>query len=57
MEINEFKLIGLALETKTTNENGQSSTDCGRLWQKFTEGKYDDRIPDKLGDEYFCRLL
>jgi len=54
MEIKEFKLIGLALETKTTNENGQSSIDCGKLWQKFTEGKYVDRIPDKLADDIFA---
>jgi predicted transcriptional regulator YdeE len=54
MEINEFKLTGLTLKTKTTNENGQSSIDCGNLWQKFTEGKYADIIPDKLGNDIFA---
>jgi len=30
-----FKLIGLKLEGKTTNRGGQSSRDCGNLWQTF----------------------
>ena len=54
MEIKGFILIGLALKTKTTNENGQSSIDCGGLWQKFTEERYAERIPDKLGDDIFA---
>jgi predicted transcriptional regulator YdeE len=54
MEIKEFKLTGLALMTKTTNENGQSSIDCGNLWRQFTEGNYADRIPGKLGDDIFA---
>jgi predicted transcriptional regulator YdeE len=52
MEIKEFKLAGL--KTKTTNENGQSSIDCGKLWQKFSEEKYADKIPDKLGNDIFA---
>lgn len=35
-----FKLIGLKLDHKTTNENNQSSTDCGNLWQKFKKKKF-----------------
>jgi|GEM_PF-3405551 len=27
-----FKLVGLKLEGKTSNENNQSSKDCGDLW-------------------------
>lgn len=53
-EIEEFKLIGLALKTKTTNENGQSGIECGSLWQKFETGNYADKIPGKLSDEIFA---
>lgn len=51
IELEEIKLIGLALGTKTTNEKGQSETDCGNLWQKFEKENYVNRIPDKLSDE------
>ena len=51
IELEEIKLIGLALGTKTTNEMGQSNTDCGNLWQKFENENYANRIPDKLSDE------
>src|SRR5690349_14738453 len=34
-EKDEFLLMGLKLNNKTTNENGQSGIDCGNLWQKF----------------------
>lgn len=49
-----FKLIGLRLEGKTTNENNQSSTDCGNLWQKFEKDQIFDLIPNKLGNEIYC---
>ena len=51
IELKEFKLIGIALGKKTTNENGQAGIDCGNLWQKFEEGDYANKIPDKLSDE------
>jgi predicted transcriptional regulator YdeE len=50
----EFKLIGLPLETKTTNDNGQSAIDCGNLWQKFITGDYAEKIPGKSGKEIFA---
>jgi predicted transcriptional regulator YdeE len=49
-----FRLIGVALKSKTTNENGQSMIDCGNLWQQFGTGGYADRIPEKLGNEVFA---
>ncbi|HXS57338.1 MAG TPA: GyrI-like domain-containing protein [Hanamia sp.] len=52
--IKEFKLIGVALETKTTNENGQSGIDCGTLWQQFEEGNYAAKIQEKLSNEIFA---
>jgi len=44
-------LLGLSLKTKTTNENGQSGTDCGNLWQQFENETYATKIPNKLSDE------
>ena len=46
-----FKLIGIALPSKTTNKNGQSGIDCGNLWQKFEKGNYMQKISGKLSDE------
>ncbi|NEU10494.1 AraC family transcriptional regulator [Flavihumibacter sp. R14] len=49
-----FKLIGLQLDKKTSNEAGQSSHDCGSLWQKFESEDYFKRVPGKLTDEIFA---
>ncbi|WP_047245308.1 GyrI-like domain-containing protein [Maribacter thermophilus] len=49
-----FKLVGLKLENKTTNENGRSSIDCGNLWQKFETEKIVERIPHKLSEEIYA---
>lgn len=49
-----FTLVGLKLESKTTNEGGQSGIDCGILWQKFEKENFSDRIPNKLGDEIYA---
>lgn len=50
----EFKLIGLKLDHKTTNEGGQSSVDCGNLWQKFETENFAERIPDKLSPAIYA---
>jgi predicted transcriptional regulator YdeE len=52
--IRGFRLAGLALKTKTSNENGRSQKDCGNLWQAFEKGNYAEAIPDKLGDEVYA---
>lgn len=52
--IGGFKLIGLRLENKTTNEGGQSGVDCGGLWQKFTQGGFAERIPGVLSNEIYA---
>jgi predicted transcriptional regulator YdeE len=46
-----FKLIGLQLNGKSTNENGQSGVDCGNLWQQFEKGNFAEKVPGKLSDE------
>ena len=51
IDLEEIKLVGLALKAKTTNINEQSGIDCGNLWQEFEKGKYAEIIPGKLSDE------
>lgn len=50
----KFKIVGLQLKGKTTNQNNQSSDDCGNLWQKFETEKIFDRIPEKLSNEIYA---
>ncbi len=54
VKISEFKLIGLKLNKKTANKAGQSSIDCGNLWQKFETESFIERIPNKLSDEIYA---
>jgi predicted transcriptional regulator YdeE len=49
-----FKLAGLKLDKKTTNEGGQSNIDCGNLWQKFETENIREKIPAKLTDDIFA---
>lgn len=50
----EFKLIGLGLIGKTTNQNGQSGIDCGNLWEKFEKEHFAERIPDKVCNNIYA---
>src|SRR4051812_6201784 len=50
----EFRLIGLKLPGKTTNEGGKSQIDCGNLWQKFAAENYESKIPGKLSNEIYA---
>ncbi|HTE24034.1 GyrI-like domain-containing protein [Flavitalea sp.] len=54
VEIEEITLIGLPLNGKTTNANGQSGIDCGNLWQQFEKEQYAQKIPGKLSEEIFA---
>ena len=54
IEKTAFKLIGLKLGHKTTNEGGQSGIDCGNLWQKFEIENFATNIPDKLSEEIYA---
>ena len=49
-----IRLIGLKLEKKTTNENGQASIDCGNLWQRFENERILEAIPNKLNNNIFA---
>jgi predicted transcriptional regulator YdeE len=46
-----FRLIGIGLPNKTTNDHGRSAVDCGGLWHKFMSESLHDRIPGMLGPE------
>jgi predicted transcriptional regulator YdeE len=46
-----FKLIGIKLPNKTSNEGGQSMIDCGNLWRKFTTENIKEKIPGKISDD------
>lgn len=50
-QLEKFKIIGI--ETETTNENGKSSTDLGRLWEKFYTENVPSKIPNKENDEIY----
>ncbi len=52
--VNEFTLIGITLESKTINTDGQSMIDCGNLWQKFQNENIVSRIPGKLSEEIYA---
>ena len=43
--IDSFKIIGIA--TETTNENGKSAEDLGKLWEQF----YAENIPGKISNK------
>lgn len=49
--LQSFQLIGLSLNKKTTNENGQANIDCGGLWQAFITGNYAEMISGKLDND------
>jgi predicted transcriptional regulator YdeE len=51
MNIEKTELIGLALPFKTTNENWQSATDCGNLWEQFKDEECVAKIPGRLSDD------
>jgi len=54
VNISAFKLVGLGLSKKTTNEGGQSSVDCGNLWQKFEIENYVGKMPHRLSNEIYA---
>lgn len=54
VKIKEFKLIGIKLNKKTTNANGQSGIDCGNMWQKFSTESIVEKIPGKLSNEIYA---
>jgi predicted transcriptional regulator YdeE len=54
VEKQAFHLIGLKLQSKTTNEGGQSAIDCGNLWQQFEQQSIASGIPGKESDNVYA---
>jgi predicted transcriptional regulator YdeE len=50
-QIENFKIIGI--ETETTNENGKSAEDLGKLWEQFYGENIPSKIPNKISDEIY----
>ena len=50
-QIGNFKVIGIAVET--TNKNGKSTEDMGKLWERFYAENISDKIPNKLSNEIY----
>lgn len=49
-----FLLIGIQLDNKTTNKDGQAAIDCGGLWQQFETEKRYSQIEGKLSNEIYA---
>jgi len=50
-KIKPFQVIGISV--RTTNENNQTASDIGSLWERFMTENILQKIPNKLGDEIF----
>lgn len=46
-----FKVIGI--KVRTTNENGQSANDIGKLWEKFMAENIGEKIPNKINTSIY----
>lgn len=51
MKLQEFYIIGI--NVRTTNQNGQSSQDIPKLWQKFLSENTLEKIPNKLDSSIY----
>jgi len=49
--IENFIIIGIS--TETTNENGKSAEDLGKLWEQFYAENISNQIPNKISDEIY----
>lgn len=50
--VQSFHIIGISV--RTTNENGQSATDIGALWQRFMAEEIMENIPSKTDLAIVC---
>lgn len=51
VQIDSFKIIGIS--TETTNENGKSTEDLGKLWGRFYSENIASQIPNKESDNIY----
>lgn len=50
-QFNNFKIIGISI--KTSNKNGKSANDLGKLWERFYSENILSQIPNKVSDEIY----
>ena len=50
-QIEPFKIIGIAIES--TNENGQSIEDMGKIWSRFYQENVPAKIPNKESENIY----
>ena len=50
-QIKNFRIIGIEIET--TNKNGKSTEDLGKLWEQFYGENVPSKIPNKISDEIY----
>ncbi|MBT8220086.1 MAG: GyrI-like domain-containing protein [Bacteroidia bacterium] len=50
----EMRFAGIKLKNKTSNRDGQSSIDCGNLWQKFESDKVAFQIMNKRSNDVYA---
>jgi len=51
LQLDAFKIIGISV--RTTNENGQSTIDLGKLWNRFYADGFLWTIPDRINDDIY----
>ncbi len=52
IELDSFTIVGISV--RTTNQNGQSQTDIGRLWQRFIGENLIAKIPERASSDTYC---
>lgn len=52
--VSEIKLIGLDLGRPTSNKNGRSGRDGGKLWQQFEKLTESVQIPNSTGNQRYA---
>jgi predicted transcriptional regulator YdeE len=52
IELDSFSIVGISV--RTTNQDGQSQTDIGQLWQRFIEENLIAKIPEKNSTDTYC---
>lgn len=54
IEKSEIQVIGIDLETKTSNQNGKAHIDCGHLWHKFMSDNIIGKIPNTVSHNIYA---
>lgn len=50
--LDKFTIVGIAV--RTTNQEGKSQSDIGKLWESFFQKEVLKAIPNKLSEDIYC---